>query len=127
MRAQEVLATGGSALDAAIAAVVVLEDDGRFNAGAGSVLRMDGVSIEMDAAVRHRIDAVWDELEKLLPDEPLIVQNRAVGGVLRTKKVATPASNISAMDAQAATRGPRWVTRDSAARSWATARSPRRS
>lgn len=48
---KEILDGGGSALEAAVAAVAHLEDDGRFNAGSGSVLRMDGVSIEMDAAV----------------------------------------------------------------------------
>ncbi|MEW6027128.1 MAG: isoaspartyl peptidase/L-asparaginase [Planctomycetota bacterium] len=41
----------GSALKAAIAGVVVLEDDPRFNAGTGSNLRMDGRDIEMDSAV----------------------------------------------------------------------------
>src|SRR5262245_50827491 len=45
-----VLAAGGSALDAAIAAVVVLEDDPHFNAGLGSVLTADGV-VELDASV----------------------------------------------------------------------------
>ena len=40
----------GKALDAVIEAVVVLENDPRFNAGAGSKMRLDG-SIEMDAAV----------------------------------------------------------------------------
>lgn len=45
------LRLGRGALDAAIAAVVSLEDDGRFNAGSGSVLRLDGVTLEMDAAV----------------------------------------------------------------------------
>ena len=38
-------------LDAAIAAVVSLEDDGRFNAGSGADVRLDGETIEMDAAV----------------------------------------------------------------------------
>ncbi|SEO04528.1 L-asparaginase/beta-aspartyl-peptidase (threonine type) [Duganella sp. CF517] len=42
---------GADAVQAAVAAVGVLEDDPRFNAGTGSVLRMDGVTIEMDAAV----------------------------------------------------------------------------
>ena len=42
---------GGDALQAAVAAVRVLEDDPRFNAGTGSVLRMDGATVEMDAAV----------------------------------------------------------------------------
>ncbi|MGV7207417.1 isoaspartyl peptidase/L-asparaginase [Oxalobacteraceae bacterium A2-2] len=41
----------GDVLAAAIAAVTVLEDDPRFNAGTGSVLRMDGHTVEMDAAV----------------------------------------------------------------------------
>jgi len=45
------LAAGGNALDAAVAAVVVLEDDPRFNAGTGSSIRMDGKTIQMDAAV----------------------------------------------------------------------------
>lgn len=45
------LRDGGEALQAAIAAVCVLEDDPRFNAGTGSVLRMDGLTIEMDAGV----------------------------------------------------------------------------
>jgi len=42
---------GLGALEAAIRATVVLEDDPRFNAGTGSNYRMDGVTIEMDAAV----------------------------------------------------------------------------
>jgi len=45
-----VLADGGSALDAAIEAVVALEDDPLFNAGTGSVLNADGEA-EMDAGV----------------------------------------------------------------------------
>ena len=45
------LRAGTDALEAAVAAVRVLEDDPRFNAGTGSVLRMDGVTVEMDAAV----------------------------------------------------------------------------
>jgi beta-aspartyl-peptidase (threonine type) len=45
-----VLARGGSALDAVVAAVVVLEDDPHFNAGRGSVLTTEG-TVEMDASV----------------------------------------------------------------------------
>lgn len=45
-----VFARGGSALDAAVAAVCVLEDDPQFNAGTGSVLNSAG-EIEMDASV----------------------------------------------------------------------------
>ena len=46
----EILAGGGSALDAAQAAVRVLEDDPMFNAGVGAVLNRDGRT-EMDASV----------------------------------------------------------------------------
>ena len=45
-----VLAAGGPALDAVIAAVMVLEDDPLFNAGHGAVLTADG-TIEHDACV----------------------------------------------------------------------------
>ena len=55
------LVKGGEALGAAVDAVVVLEDDGRFNAGSGCELGLDGVTIEMDASVmdtRGRLGAV---------------------------------------------------------------------
>ncbi|HET9233467.1 MAG TPA: isoaspartyl peptidase/L-asparaginase [Candidatus Eisenbacteria bacterium] len=41
----------GHALEAAIRATIVLEDDPRLNAGTGSNFRLDGKTIEMDAAV----------------------------------------------------------------------------
>lgn len=44
------LAAGGSALDAVVAAVRVLEDDPEFNAGTGSALTRDG-TVETDACV----------------------------------------------------------------------------
>ncbi len=40
----------GSALDAATAAVVQLEDDCSFNAGTGANIRLDGKTVQMDAA-----------------------------------------------------------------------------
>ena len=46
----EVLRGGGSALDAVLAAVTVLEDDPTFNAGTGSTLNAEG-EVEMDASV----------------------------------------------------------------------------
>jgi len=49
--AMAILKKGGSALDAVMEAARALEDDERFNAGYGSVLRLDGKSIEMDAAL----------------------------------------------------------------------------
>jgi beta-aspartyl-peptidase (threonine type) len=45
-----ILAGGGSALDAVVAAVRVLEDDPEFNAGTGSALTRDG-TVETDASV----------------------------------------------------------------------------
>lgn len=47
----EALLEGRAALDAALAAAVVMEEDPRFNAGTGSSLCLDGETIQMDAAV----------------------------------------------------------------------------
>ncbi len=49
-KALAVLIAGGPALDAALAGVVILEDDPRFNAGTGANIRLDGKTIQMDAA-----------------------------------------------------------------------------
>ena len=60
-RALAQLEVTSDALDAAIAAVTTLEDDGRFNAGSGSVLGLDGATIEMDASsmdTRGRLGAI---------------------------------------------------------------------
>lgn len=45
------LAAGSAPLDAAVAGVKVMEDDPRFNAGTGSRVRIDGKTVQMDAAV----------------------------------------------------------------------------
>ncbi|CAN5686378.1 isoaspartyl peptidase/L-asparaginase [soil metagenome] len=50
-----VLSRGGSALDAAIAAVVVLEDSPRFNAGKGAVFNAEG-GHELDASLMQGFD-----------------------------------------------------------------------
>jgi L-asparaginase/beta-aspartyl-peptidase (threonine type) len=49
-RGLSVLRRGGSALEAVIEAIVVLEDDPRLNAGTGSRMRIDG-RVQMDAAL----------------------------------------------------------------------------
>ncbi len=49
--AKDIVESGGDALSAALAATMVLEDDPRFNAGTGSNIRLDGQTIEMDAAL----------------------------------------------------------------------------
>jgi isoaspartyl peptidase/L-asparaginase-like protein (Ntn-hydrolase superfamily) len=46
----EILQSGGTALDAALAAVVIMEDDPALNAGTGGRIRADG-SVQLDAAV----------------------------------------------------------------------------
>ncbi|MEE8558010.1 MAG: isoaspartyl peptidase/L-asparaginase [Myxococcota bacterium] len=43
----------GGALEAAVAGTAALEDDPSFNAGTGSALRTDGVTVQMDAAVMN--------------------------------------------------------------------------
>jgi beta-aspartyl-peptidase (threonine type) len=45
-----VLLNGGPAIDAVVAAVTILENSGRFNAGLGGVLQLDGVQ-RLDASV----------------------------------------------------------------------------
>jgi L-asparaginase/beta-aspartyl-peptidase (threonine type) len=60
-RALGQLELNGDALDAAIVAVTTLEDDGRFNAGSGATLGLDGETIEMCASImdtRGRLGAV---------------------------------------------------------------------
>lgn len=69
-RGRAVLEAGGGALDAAVAAVVVLEDDPAFNAGTGSVLNRDG-DVEMDASV-------------------MTGQDLAAGGVACLRRVRNP-------------------------------------
>jgi beta-aspartyl-peptidase (threonine type) len=51
----DVLARGGSSLDAVVAAVTVLEDSPVFNAGRGAVLRNDG-SVRLDASLMAGVD-----------------------------------------------------------------------
>lgn len=48
--AQDILSTGGTAIDAVVAAVKVMEDSAMFNAGRGSVLASDG-GCYMDASI----------------------------------------------------------------------------
>ncbi len=45
------LEQAGDPLDAVVAGVAVMEDDPRFNAGTGSRVRLDGETVQMDAAV----------------------------------------------------------------------------
>jgi len=51
----DILAAGGSSLDAVVAAVTRLEDDPLFNAGLGAVLTEDG-TVELDASLMSGLD-----------------------------------------------------------------------
>jgi beta-aspartyl-peptidase (threonine type) len=53
-----ILRMDGPSLDAVVEAVRILEDDGRFNAGKGSLLRIDGITVEMDAAVMNSLGRI---------------------------------------------------------------------
>ncbi|WUR16138.1 isoaspartyl peptidase/L-asparaginase [[Empedobacter] haloabium] len=75
---------GGTALDAAVAAVVAMEDDGRYNAGSGSVLCLDGQTVEMDAAIMDT--------------------QGALGAVACIRRVKNPV-----LVAQAVARTPHWL------------------
>ncbi|MGB9635785.1 MAG: isoaspartyl peptidase/L-asparaginase [Thermoplasmata archaeon] len=68
-KGMEILKKGGNALDAVVEAIVVLEDDERFNAGTGSYAKLNG-EIEMDAA--------------------LMDSNMQAGGVAAIKRVRNP-------------------------------------
>src|SRR5262245_57114045 len=58
MAAQRVLEQDGAAIDAACAAVRVLEDDPEFNAGTGSALDENGV-VTNDAAIMRGDDLAY--------------------------------------------------------------------
>ena len=51
----EILANGGSSLDAVQAAIIIMEDDSLFNAGLGAVFTADG-GHELDASIMSGVD-----------------------------------------------------------------------
>ena len=73
----EVLAKGGSALDAAQRAVQVLEDDPRFNAGTGACLTESG-ALELDASIMNGADLAAGAVCALPPFKNPIAIARAV-------------------------------------------------
>ena len=77
--ALRILEAGGGALGAAVEAARLLEDDGRFNAGTGSVLRDDGRTIEMDAAVADSAGRIGAIINIRNVKNPVLVA-RAVTG-----------------------------------------------
>ncbi len=69
----KILKKGGSALDAVMAATVLFEDDGRFNAGSGSIPRMDGKTVEMDAALMCSDGRIGGVAVVTFPQNPILL------------------------------------------------------
>jgi len=102
-RGADILRGGGSALDAVVATVVVLENDPLFNAGYGSVLTVAG-RVEMDAAVMtatrarrdNRGSAVGDNADGARVALTSAARQRAgaaevrLGGVVLVSRVRNP-------------------------------------
>jgi beta-aspartyl-peptidase (threonine type) len=76
--AREILAHGGSSLDAVCAAVYALEDNPMFNAGTGAALNRDGVA-ELDAAVMRGSDLCCGGVAGLVRvKNPVLVARRVM-------------------------------------------------
>jgi beta-aspartyl-peptidase (threonine type) len=74
----QVLADGGTALDAVERAVVALEDDPLFNAGTGACLNADG-HIELDASIMNGIDLEAGAVAAMPPfANPILVARRVM-------------------------------------------------
>lgn len=69
---------GAHSLEAVVEAVRILEDDGRFNAGKGSVLRLDGRTVEMDAAVMDSDGRIGGVIAIRDVRNPVVVARRVV-------------------------------------------------
>lgn len=72
------LEAGKSVADAVVEAARVLEDDGRFNAGRGSALRLDGRTIEMDAAVMDSLETIGIVISVRNVRNPILVARAVV-------------------------------------------------
>jgi L-asparaginase / beta-aspartyl-peptidase len=92
-RGADILRQGGHALDAVIAAVMVLEDDPLFNAGYGSVLSVNG-TVEMDAGVMaaEQIDGNSEppKSSRRLTDLDVAGAYTRAGGVVMITRVRNP-------------------------------------
>ncbi len=77
-KAFAMLQAGGAALDAAVEAVRLFEDDGRFNAGSGSTLRLDGRTVEMDASVMDSLGRIGSVMAARDVTNPILVARAIV-------------------------------------------------
>ncbi|MDA8387351.1 MAG: isoaspartyl peptidase/L-asparaginase [Nitrospiraceae bacterium] len=90
------LEAGKDSLDAAVEAARLLEDDGRFNAGRGSVLRIDGKTIEMDAAVMDSASRIGVVINIRDVKNPVLIARAVIG---------TPHVALAGRGAEAFARG----------------------
>ena len=88
------LKDGAPAIDAAAGAIRSMEDDGRFNAGSGSVLRLDGVTREMDAAVMDSVGKLGVVISMEGIKNPVLVA-RAITGTPHVALSGMGASNFA--------------------------------
>lgn len=99
----EMLNAGAHALEAVVETVRVLEDDGRFNAGSGSTLRLDGKTVEMDAAVMDDEGRIGAVIAIRDVRNPVVVARRVVetphvalagdGATIFARNLCLPTSN----------------------------------
>lgn len=78
------LEIGEHALEAVVETVRLLEDDGRFNAGRGSTLRLDGKTVEMDASLMDSGGRIGSVIAIRDTKNPILAARR----VLETPHVA---------------------------------------
>ncbi|HVN23655.1 MAG TPA: isoaspartyl peptidase/L-asparaginase [Syntrophorhabdales bacterium] len=78
------LKKGESALEAVIEAARLLEDDGRYNAGSGSTLRLDGKTVEMDAGLMDSSGHLGTVISVRTVQNPILLAK----GVISTPHVA---------------------------------------
>jgi isoaspartyl peptidase/L-asparaginase-like protein (Ntn-hydrolase superfamily) len=106
--AWQVLSNGGPALDAAVAAVSVMEDDGVFNAGRGSVRTVDG-TVEFDAAVMDGTGQAGGICAATWPANPVQVA-RAVAELGDPVLLAGPGADRFAVSVGAPRMEASWLT-----------------
>jgi L-asparaginase/beta-aspartyl-peptidase (threonine type) len=82
-KARERLEGGADALDAAIAAILHMEDDERFNAGTGASLGLDGRTIEMDAGIMDTRGMLAAVAGVELVKNPILVARRLADTPMR--------------------------------------------
>jgi isoaspartyl peptidase/L-asparaginase-like protein (Ntn-hydrolase superfamily) len=106
-----VLAAGGPALDAVVAAVMVLEDDEEYNAGRGSALTAAG-TVEMDAAVADGQGRRMGGVACLTTVRHPIQAARAVMEDARHVLLSGPGAEAFARDLGLAVEPPDWFVTD---------------